>query len=242
MQTYEIVFKIADPLACIYLHTCFGRYFFMELAWSSDHGRKWTWADWKFTNSFGCPTFLNFARDYNENTDGYAYIYSPDGNDAYHAADQFVLARVPVTSLLDRSKYEFFSGTNLLGESVWSVDLDARCAVLAAFRACYRPNVTYNAAIDRFLLVQARPNANSKDAAGKVDTRFEGGLAIYEAPQPWGPWSVVFETDRWDAGPGDSASFPAKWISTDGRTLHLFFSVDDSFSVRRAELILTRDL
>ena len=35
-----------------------------QLAWSSDHGLTWTWADWKFTTSFGCPTFLNFGRNY----------------------------------------------------------------------------------------------------------------------------------------------------------------------------------
>src|SRR5262249_53762574 len=35
-----------------------------QLGWSTDHGATWTWADWKFTNSFGCPTFLNFGRNY----------------------------------------------------------------------------------------------------------------------------------------------------------------------------------
>lgn len=28
-----------------------------QLAWSSDRGKTWTWADWKFQTSFGCPTF-----------------------------------------------------------------------------------------------------------------------------------------------------------------------------------------
>ncbi len=37
-----------------------------QLAWSSDHGRTWSWADWKFTESFGCPTFLNFGKNYAE--------------------------------------------------------------------------------------------------------------------------------------------------------------------------------
>src|SRR5689334_2490124 len=35
-----------------------------RLAWSADHGRTWAWAAWKFTESFGCPSFLNFGRDY----------------------------------------------------------------------------------------------------------------------------------------------------------------------------------
>jgi hypothetical protein len=69
-----------------------------------------------------------------------------------------------------------------------------------------------------------------------MDLRFQGGLAIYEAAQPWGPWRVVYETDHWDMGPGDAASFPAKWISSDGKTLHLVFSGNDCFSVRGATL------
>jgi hypothetical protein len=81
---------------------------------------------------------------------------------------------------------------------------------------------------------------NSRDPAGKIDTRFKGGLAIYDAPEPWGPWSTAFFTNEWDVGPGDSASFPSKWISSDGKTLHLVFSGEDSFSVRQATLILAR--
>ena len=35
-----------------------------QLALSSDHGKTWKWCDWKFTTSFGCPTFLNFGKNY----------------------------------------------------------------------------------------------------------------------------------------------------------------------------------
>ena len=31
-----------------------------RLAWSRDRGRTWQWCDWRFTTSFGCPTFLNY--------------------------------------------------------------------------------------------------------------------------------------------------------------------------------------
>ena len=49
-----------------------------QLAWSADHARSWTYAPWKFTESFGCPTFLNFGRNNSGARDGYAYVYSPD--------------------------------------------------------------------------------------------------------------------------------------------------------------------
>jgi hypothetical protein len=61
---------------------------------------------------------------------------------------------------------------------------------------------------------------------------------MYDAPEPWGPWTTVEFTNEWDVGPGDSASFPTKWMSADGRTLQLVFSGDDSFSVREATLIV----
>src|SRR5262249_34939212 len=54
-----------------------------QLAWSKDHAKTWTWADWKFTESFGCPTFLNFGQNYAGARDEFVYVYSPDSNSAY---------------------------------------------------------------------------------------------------------------------------------------------------------------
>jgi hypothetical protein len=43
-------------------------------------------------------------------------------------------------------------------------------------------------------------------------------------------------TDAWDVGPGETCSLPTKWMSADGRTVHLVFSGDDCFSVRQGFL------
>jgi hypothetical protein len=77
----------------------------------------------------------------------------------------------------------------------------------------------------------------STDARGP---RFQGGFGVYDAPEPWGPWTTVFFTHNWDVGPGETSSFPTKWMSADGQTLHLVFSGDDHFSVRRATVSLAR--
>ena len=42
--------------------------------------------------------------------------------------------------------------------------------------------------------------------------------------------------EDWDVGPGETCSFPTKWMSADGKTVYLVFSGDDCFSVRRADL------
>jgi hypothetical protein len=183
---------------------------------------------------------VNFGRDYAGGHDGFAYVLSPDSNAAYSVANRFVLARVPLNRIREREAYEFFAGRAPDDSAAWTTNLDLRADVLERAEICYRPSVTFNPALNRFLLVHPRPNERSRDAGGKVDLRFHGGLVVYEAPRPWGPWSVVFDTENWDVGPGDSASFPTKWMSADGRTLYLVFSGDDSFSVRKAELVLDR--
>jgi CubicO group peptidase (beta-lactamase class C family) len=207
-----------------------------QLAWSSDHGKTWTWADWTFSASFGCPTFLNFGRNYAGARDDYVYIYSPDSATAYHAADHMALARAPRQRLRERAAYEFFVGLDAQGAPLWSSDIERRGPVFTHPGRCLRSQIVYDAGIKRYLWWQQLPGTGKDEA----DTRFAGGMGIYDAPEPWGPWTTVYFTNRWDVGPGESASFPTRWISRDGKTLALVFSGDDSFSVRRATLLLNR--
>jgi CubicO group peptidase (beta-lactamase class C family) len=195
-----------------------------QLAWSADRGATWKWCDWTFETSFGCPTFLNFGRNYTGAPDNYVYLFSPDGNSAYRPSDYTVLARVPRSRLASRVAYEFFAGLDNADRPEWTRDVKKRGAVLSNAGRCYRTGVSYNSALGRYLLVQTHGG--------------RGGLTIFEAVEPWGPWCVIYEREQWDVDPGDSASFPTQWMSADGRTMHLLFSGNDSFSVRRAELVL----
>ena len=200
-----------------------------QLAWSRDHGRTWTWADWKFTTTFGCPTFLQFGKNYRGARDRFVYVYSHDSPSAYEPADRMVLARVVKDKIADRRAYEFFAGLDEAGKPLWTRDIARRGAVFTNPGRCYRSGVSYDAGIRRYLWCQTLPGG---------DTRFRGGLAIFDAPEPWGPWTTAFYAERWDVGPGETASFPPKWMSADGKTLHLVFSGNDCFSVRRARVIL----
>jgi len=209
-----------------------------QLAWSADHGTTWTWSDWKFTNSFGCPTFLNFGGNYAGARDEFVYVYSPDRNSAYEPSDRLILARVPKGRVNERGAYGFFQSLDAAGRPVWTADLAERGGVLSNPGRCYRPGVTYNPALRRYLMVMTLPGPRSRDAAGRIDTRFAGGLAVYDAPEPWGPWTTAYLAEHWDIGPGDTASFPVKWISADGRTAWLVFSGEDSFAVREATFVV----
>jgi hypothetical protein len=202
-----------------------------QLAWSTDYAANWRWADWRFISGMGCPTFLNFGKNYAGARDDYVYVYSPDADDAYTPATHLTLARVPKTEIRSRDRYEFFQRLNTSGRPVWTADIGRRGGVFTFPGRCYRCGVSYNAGLGRYLLCQTLPGG---------DTRFEGGFGIYDAPEPWGPWTTVFITQNWDVGPGETSSFPTKWMSADGKTCHLVFSGDDSFSVRRADFVLHR--
>jgi CubicO group peptidase (beta-lactamase class C family) len=195
-----------------------------QLAWSRDHGASWTWSDWKFQKSFGAPTFLNFGRNYAGARDTFVYVYSHDHDSAYQASDRMVLARVPAGRVGERAAYEFFAGRDDNLYPMWTPDRSSRVAVFTHNDRCYRSGISYNRPLNRYLWCQTLPGP---------DTRFEGGFAIYDAPEPWGPWTTAYFTERWDVGPGETSSIPTKWISDDGRTMHLVFSGNDCFSVRR---------
>ena len=200
-----------------------------QLGWSADHGARWMWADWKFTESFGCPTFLNFGKDYAGARDGFVYVYSQDSDSAYERDDHFVMARVPKEKIRERAAFEFFVKLDANGHPTWTKDVKERGAVFTNPGACYRSGISYNAGLKRYLWCQIGPGN---------DTRNTGGFAIYDGPEPWGPWTTAFHTDQWDAGPGESNNLPTKWMSADGRTVHLVFSGEDHFSVRKGTLSL----
>jgi hypothetical protein len=196
-----------------------------QLAWSTDHGQSWTWADWKLSISFGCPAFLNFGRNYAGARDNYVYIYSHDSDSAYLPADRVVLARVSKDRIQDRAAHEFFLGLGADGGPVWTADVNERGAVFSQTGKCYRTSVSYHAKLRRYLLCQA-----GSDGPVRV------GLGIYDAPEPWGPWTTVYTNEAWDVSPGESCSIPTKWMNDETSTIHLVFSGNDSFSVRRATL------
>ena len=199
-----------------------------QIAWSDDHGENWTWCDWKFATSFGAPTFLNFGRNYAGARDRYVYVYSHDADSAYEPADRMVMARVQRGNIRVRSAYEFFKGLDTWGRPIWTRDIRGRGAVFGNPGRCYRSGISYNSGLKRYLWCQT--------LHGGDDMRFKGGIGIFDAPEPWGPWSTAYYAEQWDVGPGETSCFPTKWMSSDGKACHLLFSGEDCFSVRKATM------
>ena len=204
-----------------------------QLVWSKDHGKTWQWGfrfgESSFEDTFGSPTFLNFGRNYGGARDAYVYLYSQDGPSAYESDDRLVLARVPKGRVRERAAYQFFVRLDEQGQPVWSRDIADRGAVFAYPGHCQRADVVYNAGIGRYLLALGYGHA--------------GGWGIFDAPEPWGPWTTVFHTPYWGLGDTHGYRLPSKWISKDGRDLALVFSgrthngrLWDAFCVRRITL------
>ncbi len=200
-----------------------------RLLWSDDHGESWQAAPWRFKVSFGCPTFLQYGKNYAGAPDRYVYIYSNDDESAYMNSDRFVLARVPKDKIKNRDAYEFYAGNDHSGNPAWTDDIRKRGAVFTNPGKCYRSGITYDKGLKRYLWCQAIQLSPSQENKG---VRFRGGLGIFESENPWGPWRTVYYTRDWDTGPGETSSIPAKWMSDDGRSAYFLFSGDDYFSLR----------
>ena len=202
-----------------------------QLARSNDGQKTWTWCDWRF-EEFGHIAFVNYGKNYQGARDGYVYMVTHDNPSAYVMSDHFVLMRAPKDQLMNRGAYEFYKGSDNNGNPLWTNDLRQRQPVFTNPDKCCRSSISYNAGLGRYIWWQQIP------IDGSVDTRYSGGLGIFEAPEPWGPWTTVYYTEKWDTGPGDLGCFPTKWMSRDGKTIYLVFAGNDHFSLRKATLVV----
>jgi len=203
-----------------------------RLARSNDRQKSWTWCDWRF-EEFGHIAFINYGKNYQGARDNYVYMVTHDNPSAYEVSDHFVLIRASKDQLMNRGKYEFYKGLDKNGAPLWTSDVRQRQPVFTNPKNCRRSSISYNAGIGRYLWWQ------QMSSTGDNDTRYVGGLGIYEAPEPWGPWTTVYYSEKWDVGPGDLACFPTKWMSEDGKTIYLVFSGNDNFSLRKATLTVS---
>jgi len=190
--------------------------------WSSTDGAI-TWTEHTgFLPEFGYVSFINYGKDYSGAQDSYVYCVAADTASAYTPGDDFVLARVPVGSITTRGSYEFFSGTP--ASPAWDSNIANRAPIFTDSGRCLRHSVNWNPGISRYILWQTHFTG---------DVRFAGGFAMFEAEDPWGPWTTIYYTESWDMGPGERAEIPSKWLSQDGKTGWLMSSTNDELTVRK---------
>lgn len=216
----------------------------MRLLWSTDRGRSWNMGDWRFgeSDTLRDISFLNFGKNYQGARDNYVYSYALERGGSSDPVDLFFteihLLRVPKvhSSMIDRTAYEFFAGLEDKGSPIWTRNIAERRAVFRDPNGVGIPSVVYSPGIERYILTTAHgPNA---DGVRK--------LGVFDAPEPWGPWTTVEYNDDWGGFTGYWLGYyiPTKtpgWMSPDGLTIHLVFSGQrelDSFNLVKGTLIL----
>ncbi len=217
----------------------------VRLATSADHGATWTLADWSFTKRDGVmmPTICQFGRNYAGARDAYVYHYlihyqGEEGPDDYpdkvpwlvvQRPGRIDLARVPHRDMRNRSTWEFFERLDDQGKPVWTRELSHRRPVFRDDNGVgWCISVSYNAGLERYLLCSEHTETH------------RGKLGIFDAPEPWGPWTTVAYFDNWGEGhvPLNTFywNFSNKWLSPDGTGFSLIFTgrqENDSWNVLR---------
>lgn len=201
------------------------------LAVSRDHARTWQVADWQWTmqDRLCVGVFVNAGRDYAAAPDGFVYscftrVDPPPEkprNWIHERPGKVDLARVPKDRILEKAAWEWYVGRDDAGHARWTVDMEKRTAAFEDPNGIKVVSVCYQTALKRYLLMY-----NPRDN--------RGNFALYEAPQPWGPWSqVAYLKDQPLFMPPEETwrvsifHFAPKWWSEDGREFTLIFNTGD---------------
>ena len=198
---------------------------------STDGGLTWTFnttSGWDFAEpdgAFSDATFLNFGKDNAGARDGYVYAYSADERArdiTGRTLTKIVMFRTPAAHIMDRSYYEYYAGLSGDGQPIWSTDITQRGPVFTDPNGVgYGARVMFDPGIGRYILTTWHNQA--------------GGWGIFDAPEPWGPWTTVAYYENWiDSAFKFSFNLNQKWMSADGRTFHMIFSgtgTYDSFNL-----------
>lgn len=209
------------------------------IARSDDHGRTWQWDtstpmfdDHVFTTIW----FADYGRDAAGAPDAdYAYAYGLDGNwrdsfdDSVADPTELFLARVPVASVQDADTWQFYAGEPGDANATWTDDISGKKPVLVDDRLRHpdqAPGETGQTVGASNLTVISQggvthlPRLDRYIYTSWTELTFE----FYEAPKPWGPWTLFLSEDF---GPypwtderygGYATTIPSKFLSDDNRS------------------------
>jgi hypothetical protein len=189
------------------------------IAWSTNSGASWDKCEWLFPKGAGHfqpARFVNFGKNGTgvpASLQGYFYIYGMKIT-SQSLNTNLYLARVPRGQIRERDAFQFFCGLDSNGQILWKQDFAQAHPMFTDANGTAPAGMVYNPGLERFLLASFHEGP--------------GQLGIFEASQPWGPWSTVGYYNDWGGmgkdGEGLTCEFPQKWMSADGCTLWAIFS------------------
>lgn len=191
------------------------------LAWSTNQGATWAKCDWLFPKGVGLfqpGRFLNFGKDgagVPAALAGYVYLYGGKQPAPRETGGSVFLARVAREKVRERDAYQFFSGLDARSQTKWNPDFTLARPIFGDGHGAATGGMVYDPGLRCYLLTCFHTGP--------------GQLGLFEARQPWGPWSTVAYYTDWGGmsaeGEGLTCEFPQKWMSADGSTLWAIFSV-----------------
>lgn len=231
------------------------RFIGAKLIYSRDGGRIWCnqdgstpvrWEEWgdrsrdnmiffeEPGDAFSLLTVLQMGQNYQYNTDGYVYVYAPNGS-VDGTMNQLVMCRVARDRILDRGSYEFFTARRADGGADWSRRIEDR-GVAHTFPAgwvnqkehpyAWHPSVVFFAPSRQYLMANWGMGCTPD---GKWWFGKPSYLGFWTAPTPWGPWDQIHEELAWtpDGDANARAYQPQiapKWIANDGMSFWLVWT------------------
>jgi hypothetical protein len=165
---------------------------------------------------FGGPAFVNFGKDNVGARDAFVYAVS---SDQWDNGGHLILGRAPQDRILEAGAWQWVCETDDSTPPKWTDKLDDAVAVLSDDRWISTPEMVYLRGINRYLLLTWRLNG---DFSGKEGSR----LIVYDAPEPWGPFTLVHYEPVWETIEKNPycPRLPLKWLESDGLTGWLQFS------------------
>lgn len=222
---------------------------------STDFGKTWnrtaTSTDF-FTGQLASPHFLQFGQDYVRSRDEFVYAYFPaadDGNSYWENGDHILLGRVPKGEILVRGAWEFYIGIDETNNPIWSKDDDRAVPIFRYPHMTGENHVSYNQGIERYIMgnysfVDENVNPRPYHQLKWPTSVYPSQLTLFEAPEPWGPWSLFYQNNNWGTYGDYQPNFPTKWMSEDGRTMWMVSAgtFDDyNFTVQKCIIELRED-
>jgi hypothetical protein len=181
--------------------------------------------------AFALMTMLQMGKGYEQNKDGYIYVYSPNGG-REGKMNQLVMFRVPKDKMLQRNAYEYFVSLKENGEAQWSKNIADRNPV-QVFPTGYvnklkhpyswHPSVIYNKGLNVYMMANWGVGT---DSTGNWFTR-PSYLGVWISEKPWGPWKQIHEDKAWlpPGGTKEGQCYQPQimpgWIAADGKSFWL---------------------
>ena len=185
-----------------------------QIVYSTNKGAWWTpalptiGAPMFPGHTFGGPSFVQHGRNHAEARDAFVYAIS---SDQWDNGSNFRLGRVPTDSIMRREAWEWVCAFGPGGEPAWSHALSEAVPVLSLHRWLGLPEMVYLGSLRRYLLLTWRLHQDFSPDDGT-------DLLVLEAPDPWGPFSLVHYEEYWEGKEFNPycPRLPLKWMQPDG--------------------------